>query len=70
MGLNFICHLRIKVASKVAKLFLTLLAVTWVKIELQKSNLDQINHLKVYFVTCFMPNIQKLTMVGYTASNV
>ena len=70
VGLNHICHLRIKVASKVAKLFSTLLVITWVKIELQKSNLHQINHLKVYFVTCFMQNIQKLTMVGCIASNV
>ena len=39
VGLNHICHLRIKVASKVAKLFLTLLVIIWVKMELQKSNL-------------------------------
>ena len=28
------------------------------------------NHLKVYFLTYFMQNSQKLNMVGYTASNM
>ena len=50
--------------------FLTLFHVTLIKYELQKSNLHQMNHLKVYFLTYFMQNSQKLNMVGYTASNM
>ena len=62
-------HLRIKVACKVAKSFLTLFPVTLVKVEVQESNLHQMNHKKVYFLTCFMQNIQKLNMVGSIALN-
>ena len=67
--LNHICQSRIKVACKVAKSFLTLLPVTLVKIEVQESNLHQMNHKKVYFLTCFMQNIQKPNMVGSRALN-
>ena len=62
-------HMRIKVACKVAKSFLTLFPVTLVKVEVQESNLHQINHKKVYFFTCFMQNVQKLNMVGSRALN-
>ena len=51
-------------------IFLTLFHVTLIKYELQKSNLHQMNHLKVYFLAYFMQNSQKLNMVGYTASNM
>ena len=59
----------IKVACKLAKSFLTLFSVTLVKIEVQESNLHQINNKKVYFLTYFMQNIQKLNMVGSRALN-
>ena len=62
-------HMRIKVACKVAKSFLTLFPVTLVKVEVQESNLHQMNHKKVYFLTCFMQNVQKLNMVGSRALN-
>ena len=62
-------HLRIKVACKVAKSFLTLFPATLDKVEVQESNLHQIHHKKVYFLTCFMQNVQKLDMVGYRALN-
>ena len=62
-------HLRIKVACKVAKSFLTLFPVTLVKAEVQESNLHQMNHKKVYFFTCFMQNVQKPNMVGSRALN-
>ena len=61
--------MRIKVACKVAKSFLTLFPVTLVKVEVQESNLHQMNHKKVYFLTCFMQNIQKPNMVGSIALN-
>ena len=67
--LNHICQSRIKVACKVAKSFLTLFPVTLVKVEVQESNLHQMNHKKVYFLTCFMQNIQKPNMVGSRALN-
>ena len=67
--LNHICQSRIKVACKVAKSFLTLFSVTLVKVEVQESNLHQMNHKKVYFLTCFMQNIQKPSMVGSRALN-
>ena len=67
--LNHICQSRIKVACKVAKSFLTLFPVTLVKVEVQESSLHQMNHKKVYFLTCFMQNVQKLNMVGYRALN-
>ena len=67
--LNHICQSRIKVACKVAKSFLTLFPVTLVKIEVQESNLHQMNHKKVYFLTCFIKNVQKLHMVGCRALN-
>ena len=69
MVLNHICQSRIKVACKVAKSFLTLLPVTLVKIEVQESNLHQMNHKKVYFLTHFMQNVQKLHKVGCRALN-
>ena len=62
--LNHICQSRIKVACKVAKSFLTLFPVTLVKVEVQESNLHQMNHKKVYFLTHFMQNVQKLHMGG------
>ena len=62
--------MRIKVACKVAKSFVTLFPVTLVKVEVQESNLHQMNHKKVYFLTCFMQNIQKPNMVGSRALNV
>ena len=62
-------HMRIKVACKVAKLFLTLFPVTLVKVEVQESSLHQMNHKKVYFLPCFMQNVQKLNMVGCRALN-
>ena len=62
-------HMRIKVACKEAKSFLTLFPVTLVKVEVQESNLHQINHKKVYFLTCFMQNLQKPIMVGSRALN-
>ena len=67
--LNHICQSRIKVACKVAKSFLTLFPVTLVKVEVQERSLHQMNHKKVYFLTCFMQNVQKLNMVGYRALN-
>ena len=67
--LNHICQLRIKVACKVVKSFLTLIPVILVKFEVQESNLHQMNHKKVYFLTCFMQNIQKPNMVGSRALN-
>ena len=67
---NHIRQSRIKVACKVAKSFLTLFSVTLVKVEVQESNLHQMNHKKVYFLTCFMQNIQKPNMVGSRALNV
>ena len=67
--LNHICQSRIKVACKVAKSFLTLFPVTLVMVEVQKSNLHQMNHKKVYFLTCFIKNVQKLHMVGCRALN-
>ena len=85
MGLNFLDYefkkltlrpfllvlnqLRIKVACKVAKLFLTLFPVTLVKVEVQESSLHQMNRKKVYFLPCFMQNVQKLNMVGCRALN-
>ena len=62
-------HLRIKVACKVAKSFLTLFPVTLVQVEVQESTLHQMNHKKVYFLTCFIKNVQKLHMVGCRALN-
>ena len=70
IGSNHICCLKITVACKVAKSFLTLLPVTLVKIEVQESNLHQMNHKKVYFLTCFMQNIQKPNILGSRALNV
>ena len=67
--LNHICQSRIKVACKVAKSFLTLFPVTLVKVELQESSLHQMNHEKVYFLTCFMQNVQKINRVGCRALN-
>ena len=67
--LNRICQSRIKVACKVAKSFLTLFLVILVKVEVQESNLYQMNQKKVYFLTCFMQNIQKPNMVGSRALN-
>ena len=62
-------HLRIKVACKEAKSFLTLFPVTLVKVEVKESNLHQMNHKKVYFLTHFMQNVQKLHMGGGRALN-
>ena len=62
-------HLRIKVACKVPKSFLTLFPVTLVKVEIQESNLHQMNPKKVYFLTRFMQNVQKLHKVGCRALN-
>ena len=67
--LNHSCQSRIKVACKVAKSFLTLFPVTLVKVELQESSLHQMNHEKVYFLTCFMQNVQKINRVGCRALN-
>ena len=67
--LNHICQSRIKVACKVAKSFLTLFPVTLVKVEVQESNLYQMNQKKVYFLTCFVQNVQKFNMVGCRALN-
>ena len=67
--LNHICQSRIKVACKVAKSFLTLFPVTLVKVEVQESSLHQMNRKKVYFLPCFMQNVQKLNMVGCRALN-
>ena len=61
--------MRIKVACKVAKSFLTLFPVTLVKVEVQESNLLQMNCKKVYFLACFMQNVQKSNMVGSRALN-
>ena len=62
-------HLRIKVACKVAKSFLTLFPVTLVKVEVQECSLHQMKQKKVYFLTCFMQYAQKLNMVGCSALN-
>ena len=67
--LNHICQSRIKVACKVAKSFLILFPVTLVKVEVQESSLHQMNCKKVYFLPCFMQNVQKLNMVGCRALN-
>ena len=40
------------------------------KIEVQKSSLHQIKHLKAYFMTCFMQNAQKLNVLWCTAQSV
>ena len=61
--------MRIKVACKVAKPFVTLFPITLVKVEVQESSLHQMNFKKVYFLTCFMQNAQKLNMVGSIALN-
>ena len=66
---NHIRQSRIKVACKVAKSSLTLFSVTLVKVEVQESNLHEMSHKKVYFLTCFMQNIQKPNMVGSRALN-
>ena len=67
--LNQICQLRIMVACEVAKPFLTLFPVTLVTFEVQESNLHQMNHKKVYFLTRFMQNVEKLHMGGGRALN-
>ena len=67
--ITFVTASRIKVACKVAKSFLTLFPVTLVKVEVQESSLHQMNHKKVYFLPCFMQNVQKLNMVGCRALN-
>ena len=69
VGSNHICCLKVTVACKVAKSFLTLFPVTLVKIEVQESTLHQMNHKKVYFLTRFMQNFQKLNMVGCRTLN-
>ena len=63
------CQLRIMVACKVAKPFLTFFPVTLVKVEVQESNLHQMSHKKVLFLTCSMQNVQKLNMVGSRTLN-
>ena len=62
-------QMRIKVACKEAKSFLILFLVTLDKDEVQESNLHQMSHKKVYFLTCFMQNVQKLKMAGCRALN-
>ena len=62
-------HLRIKVACKVAKSFLTLFLVILVKVEVQESNLYQMNQKKVYFLTCFVQNTQNPNVRGNRALN-
>ena len=62
--LNHIRQSRIKVACKVAKSFLTLFSVTLVKVEVQESNLHEMNHKKVYFLTCFIFWILKYNKNG------
>ena len=69
-GSNQICCLKIKVACKVAKSFFTLFPVALVKVEVQESNIHQINHLKAYLMTCFLQNVHKVTMVGCTDQNI
>ena len=68
--LNQMCQLRIMVACKVAKPFLTLFPVTLVTFEVQEDDLHQMNHKKVFFLTCFMQNIQKPNILGSRALNV
>ena len=68
--LNHICQSRIKVACKVAKSFLTLFPVALVKVEVQESNSYQMNQKKVYCLTCFIQNNQKLNILGWKAKNV
>ena len=61
--------MRIKNACKVAKPYLTLFPVTFVKVEIEENNIHQMNYKKVYVLTCFMQNVQKLNMVGCRALN-
>ena len=70
VGSNHICCLKITVTPKVAKSFLMLFPVTYVKIEVHKQSLHQTNHLKAYFMTCFMQNTQTLNMLGCTDQSV
>lgn len=68
--LKHIFHLRTKVACNVKKEFWTHFPVTLIKVKLQKSNLYQINHLKVYFLVYFIKNIRKLNMIYPTTQNM
>ena len=61
--------MRIKVACKVARSFVTLFPVTLVKVQVQEGNFDQMNHKEVYFLASFMQNVQKPNMVGSRALN-
>ena len=70
VALDHICQLTFKVACKVEKCFLKLFHVTLIKIELQKSNLHQMIHGKVYFLTCFMQNVKKLNILSSTVPDL
>ena len=67
---KYIFHLRTKVACNVKKEFWTHFPVTLKKVKLQKSNLYQINHLKVYFLAYFIKNIRKLNMICTKTQNM
>ena len=56
--------------SKVAKWYWRFSPVSLIKIDLQKTNLHQMNHWKVYFLAYFIINIPKVNMVGPRDSNV
>ena len=56
--------------SKVAKRYWRLYPVSLMKIDLQKTNLHQMNYWQVYFLAHIIQNIQKVNMVGPRDSNV
>ena len=54
---------------QISKIISDTFPVTVVEVEVQESSLHQMNHKKVYFLTFFMQNVQKLNMVGSRALN-
>ena len=50
--------------------FLTFLPVTWVKIELQKGTIHQMNGWNLYFLAYFMQSIRKLNLRGPRTSDI
>ena len=50
--------------------FLTFLPVTWVKIELQRPTIHQMNGWNLYFLAYFMPSIRKLNLRGPRTSDI
>ena len=50
--------------------FWTFLPVTWVKIELQRPTIHQMNGWNLYFLAYFMPSIRKLNLRGPRTSDI